>query len=146
MAEFLDLPAQERCCSARGLAFEPFPGTEDRTVLEIEVKAHRRVIRRRRYRPVCSCNRHQGILSAATAPRVILESNVGVSIWAEVLLDKYFSHRPTYRLLEHWRSLGLDLASGTVIGGMKELRGCELMPDHRRKSLFYRPSDALSDD
>ena len=26
------------------------------------------------------------------------------------------------------------------------LRGCELMPDHRRKSLFYRPSDALSDD
>ena len=122
MEEFLDLPAQERCCSARGLAFEPFPGTEDSTVLEIEIKAHRRVIRRRRYRPVCSCNQHKGIICAAPAPRVILESNLGVSIWAEVLLDKYLSHRPTYRLLGQWRSLGSDLASGTVIGGMKELR------------------------
>ena len=53
---------------------------------------------------------------------MILESNSGVSIWAEVLLDKYLSHRPTYRLLGQWRSLGSDLASGTVIGGMKELR------------------------
>lgn len=120
--EFLDLPEKERCCSACGLAFEPFPGTEDSTVLEIEVKAHRRVIRRRRYRPVCSCNEHKGILGAAPAPRVIRKSNLGVSIWAEVLLDKYLSHRPTYRLLEHWRSLGLDLALGTVIGGMKKLR------------------------
>ena len=69
MEEFLDLPAQERCCSACGLVFEPFPGTEDSAVLEIEVKAHRRVIRRRRYRPVCSCNQHQGTLGAAPAPR-----------------------------------------------------------------------------
>lgn len=120
--ECIDLPAQERCCSACGLAFEPFPGTEDSTVLEIEVEAHRRVIRRRRYRPACACNKHQGIICAAPAPRVIRKSNLGVSIWAEVLLDKYSSHRPTYRLLEQWRSLGLDLASGTVIGGMKKLK------------------------
>src|SRR6202022_5067698 len=52
--EVLDLPADQRCCSACGLAFEPFPGTEDSEILEIEVKAHRRIIRRNRYPPACS--------------------------------------------------------------------------------------------
>jgi hypothetical protein len=89
--EVLDLPADQRCCSACGLAFEPFPGTEDSEVLEIDVLAHRRIIRRRRYRPACSCGRHKGILCAPVAPRVIPKSNLGVSIWVEVLLDKFRS-------------------------------------------------------
>ena len=43
---------------------------------------------------------------------MIAKTTLGVSIWVEVLLDKYFSHRPTYRLLKHWQSVGLDLPSG----------------------------------
>src|SRR5260370_24860169 len=47
------LPMPSPYCPACGKALEDFPGTEDSEVLEIEVKAYRRVIRRRRYRPVC---------------------------------------------------------------------------------------------
>jgi transposase len=119
--EVLDLPALQRCCSACGLDFEPFPGTEDSEILEIEVKAHRRIIRRRRYRPACSCGGHKGILCAPRAPRVINKSNIGVSIWVELLLDKFRSYNPTHRLLADWRSLGLDLPSGTLTGGLKRL-------------------------
>jgi transposase len=119
--ETLDLPEAQRRCSSCGLAFASFPGTEDSEILEIEVKAHRRIIHRRRYRPACSCGKHQGIVCAAPAERVIPKTTLGVSIWVEVLLDKYLSHRPTNRLLEQWRTVRLDLPSGTVIGGMKKL-------------------------
>jgi transposase len=47
----MDTPQCPRC----GLALSLFPGTEDSEVLEIEVQAYRRVIRRRRYRPRCGC-------------------------------------------------------------------------------------------
>lgn len=120
--EVLDLPQDQRCCSACGLAFKPFPGTEDSEILEIEVKAHRRIIRRQRYRPVCSCGKHQGIVCAPPAPRVIPKSNLGVSVWVELLLAKYGCATPVHRLLSQWRLLGLDLPSGTLIGGMKKLK------------------------
>ena len=120
--EVLDLPADQRDCSACGLPFQPFPGTEDSEIIEIIVKAHRRVIRRRRYRPACSCGKHKGIVCPPPAPRVIPKSNLGVSIWVAVLLAKYRSYTPVHRLLDDWRSLGLDLPSGTVIGGLRKLR------------------------
>ena len=46
---------------------------------------------------------------------------LGTSVGREILLEKFFSHRPTERLLEHWRLLGLDLAAGTVAGGPQRL-------------------------
>ena len=42
-------------------------------------------------------------------------------MWVEILLDKFFSHRPTERLLSHWRLIGLDVAAGTVAGGLQRL-------------------------
>ena len=85
--EVVDLPAGDQLCSCCGLPFEPFPGTEDSEVLEVEVKAYRRLIRRRRYRPTCTCGEHPGIVTAPPAPKVIPKSTLGVSIWVEVLLD-----------------------------------------------------------
>jgi transposase len=46
---------------------------------------------------------------------------LGVSVWVEVLLDKFASYRPTERLLAQWRLLGLDVAAGTVAGGLERL-------------------------
>jgi transposase len=89
--------------------------------LEVEVKAHRRVIRRRRYRPTCACGAHPRIVTAPPAPRVIPKSSLGVSVWVTVLLDKYLSYRPTYRLLGDLRTQGLDLAMGTVTDGLQRL-------------------------
>src|SRR5262249_26306909 len=58
--QFVELPADQQRCSSCGQPFTAFPGTEDATVLEIEVRAHRRIYRRRRYRPRCSCGVHPG--------------------------------------------------------------------------------------
>jgi transposase len=46
---------------------------------------------------------------------------LGVSLWVEILLDKYASQRPTERLLQQWQLLGLDLAAGTVTDGLRRL-------------------------
>jgi transposase len=46
---------------------------------------------------------------------------LGVSVWAEILIDKYFSHRPSERLLAQWQLVDLDLAAGTVADGLRRL-------------------------
>jgi transposase len=119
--EIIELPPEQQLCACCGLPLEPFPGTEDSEILEIEVKAHRRVIRRRRYRPTCSCAAQPGIITASVAPRVIPKSIIGVSIWVEVLLDKFLFYRPTYRLLAEWQTRGLDLSLGTLTDGLQRL-------------------------
>jgi transposase len=112
----------EQCrCSRCGQPFGEFPGTEDSIILEVDVKAHRRVIRRRRYRPTCSCAAHPGIVTAPPPPRVIPKSILGVSIRVSLLLDKYLFYRPTYRLLADRDTHGLDLSLGTVTDGLKHL-------------------------
>jgi transposase len=113
-------PDQGRC-SQCGQPFDDFPGTEDSIILEVDVRAHRRVIRRRRYRPACSCAAHPGLVTAPPPSRLIPKSILGVSIWVSLLLDKYLFYRPTYRFLADWATHSLDLSSGTVADGLKRL-------------------------
>ena len=115
------LPPEQCCCWRCGQPFDDFPGTEDAIILEVEVRAHRRVIRRRRSRPTCSCAAHPGIVVAPPPPRLIPKSILGVSIWVDLLLDKYRFDRPTYRCLADWATHGLDLSLGTITDGLKHL-------------------------
>jgi transposase len=108
-------------CHSCGRPFAPVSGTEDSTILEIEVKAHRRLIRRHRYRPTCDCGVHPGLVTAPPPPRVIPKSILGVSIWVTVLLDKYLFYRPTYRLLADLKTHDLDLSLGTLTDGLQRL-------------------------
>src|SRR5579859_1688356 len=116
-----EIPGDQCCCQRCGCPFAPVSGTEDSTVLEVDVKAHRRIIRRRRYRPTCTCGVHPGLVTAPPAPRVLPKSILGVSIWVTVLLDKYLFYRPTYRLLADLRTQGLDLSLGTLTDGLQRL-------------------------
>lgn len=118
--EVHDVPAQQRRCGSCGQPFVPF-GSEDSEILEVDVRAHRRVIGRPRYRPSCSCPGNQPIMTAPPLPRVLPKGKLGVSVWAEILLDKYLLQRPTYRLLQAWRLHGLDLSLGTVTDGLHHL-------------------------
>jgi transposase len=111
----------QACCPCCQQPFAPAGFDEDSSVLEIEVKAHRRVIRRRRYRRVCTCPDQPIIWVAPAAARVIPRSRFGVSIWVTVLLDKFLYHRPTARLLDDLRSHGLDLSAGTITDDLKRL-------------------------
>jgi transposase len=116
----IELPLQQRVCPQCAAALVP-SGTEDSEQIEIEVRAYRRKIRRRRYQRTCSCTKPPRTLTAPPAPKLIPKGLLGVSVWVEILLDKFASYRPTERLLAQWRLSGLDVAAGTVAGGLERL-------------------------
>lgn len=144
--QFVELPAEQQCCQRCGQPFTSFPGTDDTTVLEVEVRAHRRIYRRRRYRPTCSCGHHAGIVTAPPPPRVIPKSVFGVSVWVTTLLDKFFFYRPTYRLLEDLRTQGLDLSQGTLTDGLQRLLPLfqpvyDLLVEHSQQQALWHADE-----
>lgn len=120
--DVVDLPEDEKQCPCCGLPFKAFPGTEDSEVIEINVRAHRRIIKRRRYTPRCSCSNLPGIITAPPPKRLIPKGKLGISVWVNVLLDKFLYYRPTYRLLAELESLGLSLSQGTITGGLEYIK------------------------
>ena len=102
----LDLSKQQQVCPHCGKPLKAC-GTEDSEQLEIEVLVYRRVLHRRRGQRTCGCPGPRTV-TAPPAPKLIPRSLLGVSVWVEILLDKFDSYRPTQRLLEQWRLLGLD--------------------------------------
>jgi transposase len=115
-----ELPKDQRVCPQCGAALSP-SDTEDSEQIEIEVRAYRRRIRRRRYQRTCTCSNCPRTVTATPAPKLIPKGVLGVSVWVEILLDKFASHRPTERLLGQWQLLGLDVAAGTVASGLERL-------------------------
>ncbi|MBV8430056.1 MAG: IS66 family transposase [Solirubrobacterales bacterium] len=146
VAQDLELPAEQQRCSGCGQPFAPFPGTDDTTVLEVEVRAHRRIYRRRRYRPTCSCGLHPGIVTAPAPGRVIPKSILGVSVWVTVLLDKFLFYRPTYRLLADLATQGLDLSQGTLTDGLQRLLPLfeplyDLLVEHSQEQALWHADE-----
>jgi transposase len=136
------LPPEQCRCRRCGQPFAAAGTTEDSTILEVTVQAHRRVIRRRRYRPTCACGEHPGVVTAPPAPRVLPRNTLGVSVWVTVLLDKYLFYRPTYRLLADLRTQDLGLSLGTVTDGLQRLLPLfeplyEAMAEHSRSQPLW---------
>ena len=119
--EFVSLPEGSLNCPHCGKPAVMMSVTEDSETLEIDVRAHRRRIRRRRYRPTCNCDPTRKTLTAPPPPKLIPKGNYGISIWVHVLLDKYSSYRPTERLLGQLEQYDLDLPAGTVNDGLKRI-------------------------
>ena len=128
--QVIDLPEAKKVCPSCGLPLKAC-GSEESEQLEIDIVIFRRVIQRRRAQRTCDCPGPR-TCTAPPAAKLIPKSLLGVSVWVEILLDKFASHRPTQRLLEHWRSLGLDLAPGTITDGL-----------HRLEPLFTPIMEAL---
>lgn len=120
VAEPRELPADQRACPQCGQALSP-SDAEESEVVEIEVRAYRRTIRRRRYQRTCTCGGCPRTFTAPAPPKLIPKGRLGVSVWVEIFLDKYFSHRPTERLLAQWALLDFDVAAGTVADGLRRL-------------------------
>jgi transposase len=119
--EFIPASEESLVCAHCGKLAVKMSVTEDSEVLEVDVRAHRRLIRRGRYRATCDCNPARRTLTAPPAPKLIPKANYGISIWVQVLLDKYSSYRPTERLLGQLQQYGLDLPAGTVNDGLKRI-------------------------
>lgn len=118
--EVLELPPDQRSCPQCGGVLTP-SNTEDCDQIEIEVRAYRRRIRRRRYQRVCGCESGPRTRIAPPPPKLIPKSILGTSVWVELLLGKFFSHQPIERQLSAWQLRDLALAAGTVNGGLERL-------------------------
>jgi transposase len=119
--EFVALPEESLICPICGRLAAMMSDTEDSEVLEIDVRAHRRHIQRRRYRATCNCDSTRRTLTAPSPPKLIPKGNYGISIWVLVLLDKYSSYRPTERLLGQLEQYDLDLPGGTINDGLQRI-------------------------
>jgi transposase len=96
---------------------------EHSDVIEIEVKAHIRRIKRSAYtrNRGCGCEETPAILIAPPPARLIPRSPYGVSFWVEVILSKYLYGQPSNRYLQDLSELGLALLPGTLSGGLQAL-------------------------
>jgi transposase len=114
-----ELAEEKRVCSDCGLPLVA-SGVEDTEQIEIEIIVYRHVTHRQRYQRTCQCP-GQRTWTAPAPAKLIAKGLLGISVWLEILLDKFVSQRPTGRLLSQWQLLGLDLAPGTVADGLRRL-------------------------
>lgn len=117
-----DLDESEKKCSICGQSHTLLNSTEDAEIIEIEVKAHRRKIIKNKYRKCCSCDNGQAAIITAKSPgRVLPRSPYGVSIWVELLLNKYRYALPINRSISRLEDIGLNMPAGTLTDGFKRM-------------------------
>ena len=119
-----DLAEDEKRCPSCGLEHLPRPALDEHSdVIEVEVKAHTRRIRRLAYtrNPGCTCEGTPAILTAAPPARLIPRSDYGVSFWVDVILSKYRYGQPSHRFLQDLADQGLPVSPGTLAGGLQAI-------------------------
>ena len=87
--ESCTLPADQTRCSCCGTPYEEIPGAADGDIIEIEVRAHRRRYHRQRYRCGCACPGQPALITVPPPDKLIPKSNVGITIWVEILCRKF---------------------------------------------------------
>ena len=115
---------QNTCCTHCGLQYSEFPGAENSEIVEIEVKAYRRKVLRKRYMKSCSCPPSKDspqFIVAPPAAKIIPKSPYGSSIWMYILLAKFLYAQPLHRILRELSGFGLSISSGTVTGGLQKI-------------------------
>ena len=106
-------PAEARACAACGKPYVA-NGAGESSLLEIEVRAHRRVIRRGRWRRSCDCASAPVEVSAPPVPRLFANTAYGVSVWSRFLFEHYACQRPVHRVAAWLGDQGLVVAPGTL--------------------------------
>ena len=141
--EWQALPSNQQLCPQCAKPYACTSKTEDSEIIEIDVAAHVRRIKRRCYRKGCGCPDVPFLITAPPAPRLIPKSLLGVSVWVEVLLQKYQYAIPTNRLCTDLKTLGAPISQGTITGGLQKLAplfeplSAALMERHLTERLFH---------
>ena len=106
-------PEEARTCDGCGKPYAAV-GAEESALVEIEVKAHRRVIRRGRWRRTRDCAASPAEVSAPPAPRLFPNTSYGTSVWSRVLYERHACLRPAHRVAAWLGDQGLPVAAGTL--------------------------------
>ncbi len=111
--EVHDPPAEARACASCG---KPYVGNgaDESSLLEIEVRAHRRVIWRPRRRRGCGCACSPAEVSAPPVPRLFPNTPYGTSVWSRILYEHYACRRPLHGVSGWLGDQGLPVAPGTL--------------------------------
>ncbi len=115
------VPLIETACGLCGLEYSLLSSYEESDIIEVEVAAHIRRIKRQKCAKNCTCVPGSKIITAPVIPKLIPGSPYGNSIWAEILLRKFIHAQPVNRTLNDFSSLGLDISPGTIAGGLKKI-------------------------
>ena len=111
-------PADACVCGRCGQPYAP-NGAEESTLVEIEVQAHKRVIRRPRWRRTCGCASSPMEVSAAPVPRLFTRTRYGTSFWARFLFEHCACFRPLHRVAAWISGHGLPVSPGTLADSLK---------------------------
>ena len=106
-------PAEARRCSGCGKPYAAV-GAKESVLFEIEVRAHRRVIRRPRWRRRCRCASSPAHVSAPPVPRLFPNTAYGTSVWSRMLYERYACLRPLQRVGAWLGDQGLPVSAGTL--------------------------------
>jgi transposase len=85
--EQLALASDKTACPKCGRLAAEMTKTEDSELIEVEVRPHRRKIRRKRYLRICDCPDVPKTLTAPAPPILIPNGRYGVSVWVYLLLS-----------------------------------------------------------
>ena len=112
-------PPPDACvCGRCGQPYAP-NGAEESTLVEIEVKAHKRVIRRPRWRRTCECASSPMEVSAPPVPRLFRRTLYRTSFWARFLFEHCACLRPVHRVAAWMSGQGLAVSPGTLANSPK---------------------------
>ena len=112
-------PPPDACvCGRCGQPYAP-NGAEESTLVEIEVKAYKRVIRRPRLRRDCECASSPMEVSAPPVPRLFRGTPYGIGFWARFLFELCVCLRPVHRIAAWMSAHGLAISPGTLANSLK---------------------------
>ena len=130
-------PPPDACvCGRCGQPYAP-NGAEESTLVEIEVKAHKRVIRRPRWRRTCECASSPMEVSAPPVPRLFPRTLYGTSFWARFLFEHCACFRPVHRVAAWMSAQGLTVSPGTLADSLKRFEPlAEAILAHQNKAAL----------
>ena len=133
-------PEAEAVCPCCGKPYAP-NGAHESEIIEVEVKAHIRAIRRPRYRASCDCPDRPSEIATPPVPRLFPHTAFGISVWSLLLLEKYHSHRP-FNQFARWLGLhGLPISAGTLCDRIRDFT--ELFGPLSREILAHQNQAAI---